>query len=105
MRDRSPASVSGDPVAIASYLGTADAFDNVLANFSAIYADQHACDRAALQEAVDTGRTSAQTDYKHCSTSELRCLVRSTSKVGRVPGTHAWTWLDFRRRSPASVGL
>ena len=52
---------SGDRVAIASYLGKSDAFDNAVADFSAIYADQNERDHAGLQEAVDTGRASAQT--------------------------------------------
>ena len=52
---------SGDRVAIASYLGKSDAFDNAVADFSAIYADQNERDHAGLQEAVNTGRASAQT--------------------------------------------
>jgi len=52
---------SGDRVAIGSYLGKSDAFDNAVADFSASYADQNEHDHAALQEAVDTGRTQAQT--------------------------------------------
>jgi Uncharacterized protein conserved in bacteria (DUF2252) len=32
---------SGDPIAIAEYLGTADTFDNVIADFSTRYADQN----------------------------------------------------------------
>ena len=32
---------SGDPIAIAEYLGTDDAFDSAIADFSARYADQN----------------------------------------------------------------
>jgi len=52
---------SGDRVAIASYLGKSDAFDNAIADFSTSYADENERDHAALQEAVDTGRAQAQT--------------------------------------------
>jgi sugar/nucleoside kinase (ribokinase family) len=63
----------GGRVAIASYLGKSDASDNALTDLSAIYADQNERDHAALQEAVDTGRTTAQTaDQEHRSTIALR---------------------------------
>ncbi len=52
---------SGGRVAIASYQGKSDAFDNAIADFSTSYADQNERDHAALQEAVDTGRAQAQT--------------------------------------------
>jgi uncharacterized protein (DUF2252 family) len=52
---------SGDRVAIASYLGGADAFDRALAAFAETYADQNERDYRALREAVDEGRVTAQT--------------------------------------------
>jgi len=52
---------SGDPVAIASYLGTSDAFDRALAAFAERYADQNERDYAALRVAADTGRITART--------------------------------------------
>ena len=52
---------SGDAVAIASYLGTGDSFDRAIASFSEAYADQNEQDFAAVQEAVGTGRISAET--------------------------------------------
>ena len=52
---------SGDPVAIAAYLGRKDAFDQALASFAETYADQNERDFAALREAVDSGRITAQT--------------------------------------------
>ncbi|HWH95135.1 MAG TPA: DUF2252 domain-containing protein [Baekduia sp.] len=50
---------SGDPVAIASYLGSGSSFDRALATFAETYADQNERDYAAMREAVDTGRLSA----------------------------------------------
>jgi uncharacterized protein (DUF2252 family) len=53
---------SGDPLAIASYLGTSDQFDRALAAFAEVYADQNEADYAALRHAVDTGAVEARTD-------------------------------------------
>ena len=47
---------SGDPVAIASYLGSGDRFDRALATFAEAYADQNERDYAALRDAVEQGR-------------------------------------------------
>ncbi len=52
---------SGDRIAIASYLGTSDTFDQALAAFAETYADQNERDFEALQAAVDTHRVEAQT--------------------------------------------
>jgi uncharacterized protein (DUF2252 family) len=52
---------SGDPIAIASYLGSGDAFDRALASFAERYADQNERDYAALQDAVASGRIVAET--------------------------------------------
>jgi uncharacterized protein (DUF2252 family) len=52
---------SGDPIGIASYLGTGSAFDEAMASFAESYADQNERDYAALQEAVTAGRIVAQT--------------------------------------------
>jgi uncharacterized protein (DUF2252 family) len=52
---------SGDPVAIASYLGTSRVFDQALAAFAESYADQNERDYNALQQAVESGRITAQT--------------------------------------------
>jgi uncharacterized protein (DUF2252 family) len=51
---------SGDPVTIASYLGTSDAFDRALAAFGETYADQNDRDYAALKEAAASGRVEVQ---------------------------------------------
>ena len=47
---------SGDPIAIASYLGTSDTFDRALATFAERYADQNERDYEALKAAADSGR-------------------------------------------------
>ena len=51
---------SGDPVAIAAYLGRKDTFARAMASFAETYADQNEHDFAALREAVDSGRITAQ---------------------------------------------
>jgi hypothetical protein len=50
---------SGDPVAIAAYLGSSNAFDRGLAAFAEAYADQNERDYAALGAAVASGRVEA----------------------------------------------
>ena len=52
---------SGDPIAIASYLGTSEVFDRAMAAFAETYADQNERDYAALKQAVDSGRVTAET--------------------------------------------
>jgi uncharacterized protein (DUF2252 family) len=52
---------SGDAVAIAAYLGGSSAFDRALSSFSEAYADQNERDYTALQEAVASGRVTAET--------------------------------------------
>jgi uncharacterized protein (DUF2252 family) len=51
---------SGDPAAIAGYLGSNDRFDQAVAAFAERYADQNENDYAALKKAVDTGRVTAE---------------------------------------------
>ncbi len=51
---------SGDRIAIASYLGGSDVFDQAIAQFSAAYADQNERDHQALVEAVGSGRLTAE---------------------------------------------
>ena len=52
---------SGDRVAIASYLGKSDVFDNAVADFAEAYADQNERDYRALADAVSSGRIKART--------------------------------------------
>jgi Uncharacterized protein conserved in bacteria (DUF2252) len=50
---------SGDPVAIAEYLGQTDAFDQSICDFSERYADQNEQDYQAFVSAVTSGRLEA----------------------------------------------
>ncbi|MGW6909044.1 DUF2252 domain-containing protein [Streptomyces sp. NPDC054940] len=53
---------SGDPIAIASYLGRGDSFDRALVEFAQAYADQNERDHQELTDAVAEGRVTARTD-------------------------------------------
>ena len=50
---------SGDPVAIAAYLGDSDRFDTSIAHFAERYADQNDHDYRAFTQAVRSGRIEA----------------------------------------------
>jgi uncharacterized protein (DUF2252 family) len=50
---------SGDPIAIAAYLGGGDSFDRALAEFAETYADQNEQDHRALLDAIESGRLEA----------------------------------------------
>ena len=50
---------SGDPVAIAAYLGKKDSFDQSIADFSQRYADQNDRDYQDFREAISSGRLPA----------------------------------------------
>ncbi len=50
---------SGDPVAIAAYLGDSDAFDKSITGFSQRYADQNEQDYQAFVKAIQSGRLEA----------------------------------------------
>jgi hypothetical protein len=56
---------SGDRVAIASYLGTSDRFEEAIATFAAAYADLNDQDYAALVRAVRSGRVHAEVPATH----------------------------------------
>jgi Uncharacterized protein conserved in bacteria (DUF2252) len=47
--------------AIASYLGSGNTFDRVIADFAAAYADQNEKDYQGLVDAVHSGRVRAET--------------------------------------------
>lgn len=55
---------SGDPVAIASYLGKSTRFETAIAEFGMGYADQAERDYATLQDAADHGRIEARDDAR-----------------------------------------
>jgi predicted alpha/beta hydrolase len=50
---------SGDPVAIAEYLGDSDAFDTSITDFSQRYADQNERDYQEFVNAIRSGRLQA----------------------------------------------
>ncbi len=50
---------SGDPVAIAAYLGKKDHFDTSITDFSVRYADQNERDYAAFVDAIESGRLAS----------------------------------------------
>ncbi len=50
---------SGDPIAIAAYLGKKDEFDRSITDFSERYADQNDKDYQAFAEAIRSGRLEA----------------------------------------------
>jgi uncharacterized protein (DUF2252 family) len=51
---------SGDPIAMASYLGNGDRFDRALSTFASSYADQNQRDFDALTQAIADGRVVAE---------------------------------------------
>lgn len=53
---------SGDRVAIAAYLGSGDAFDHAVREFTVACADQNERDHATLVEAIKRGRIQAEHD-------------------------------------------
>jgi uncharacterized protein (DUF2252 family) len=53
---------SGDRIALAAYLGSSGKFDQAIADFAEIYADQNELDYAALQTAVKDGKAEATTE-------------------------------------------
>jgi hypothetical protein len=51
---------SSDPAQISGYLGKSDAFDQAIADFAEMYADQAERDYARLMAAIKEGRVQAQ---------------------------------------------
>ncbi len=52
---------TSDPAQISGYLGSRDTFDQAIASFAEVYADQAEHDHAALLAAIKDGRVQAQT--------------------------------------------
>ena len=50
---------SGDPVALAAYLGKKDGFEQSITDFAERYADQNERDYEAFAEAIRSGRLAA----------------------------------------------
>ena len=53
---------SGDPTAIASYLGRNNNFASAMVRYAKAYADQNEVDHAQLVEAISSGRVPAERD-------------------------------------------
>ena len=53
---------TGDRVAIAAYLGSSASFDEALARFAGLYAEQNDLDHQALATAIATGRMTAENE-------------------------------------------
>ena len=53
---------SGDPIAIAGYLGSSEVFDRAIAVYAEAYADQNERDHAALVDAIAAGRVQAEAE-------------------------------------------
>jgi sugar/nucleoside kinase (ribokinase family) len=51
---------SGDPIAISGYLGSNDAFDEALVQFSERYADQNEIDHQRFVDQIDSGNLEAE---------------------------------------------
>jgi uncharacterized protein (DUF2252 family) len=51
---------SGDRIAVAAYLGTADVFDQAITQFAAAYADQNQRDYKSLISAINSGQITAE---------------------------------------------
>jgi hypothetical protein len=51
---------SGDPIAIAAYLGEGDQFDRSITDFAKRYADQNEHDYQAFAKAIRSGRLEAR---------------------------------------------
>ena len=76
---------SGDPIAIAEYLGTDDTFDNAIADFSARYADQNQRDYDSLRQS----HCRRPNPSRHRDLSLVKCSVcvaRSTRSRSPVLG-------------------
>jgi uncharacterized protein (DUF2252 family) len=52
---------TGDPVAIAAYLGGGSAFDEAVREFAGAYADQNDRDHRSLLDAIESGQITAET--------------------------------------------
>jgi hypothetical protein len=52
---------SGDPIALAAYLGRSERFDHAMSAFAEAYADQNERDYEAVRQAVASGRLTAET--------------------------------------------
>jgi uncharacterized protein (DUF2252 family) len=77
---------SGDPAAIAGYLGKSDAFDKALATFAFRYADQNDADYAEFKQAVAEGAVAAQSEAQLEASTEARAATGSAGNDMRHQG-------------------
>ncbi len=70
---------SGDPIAIAAYLGTSDTFDTAMAAFSRSYAEIVAADFARFQEALTSGRLAGGRTSE--DVEDYRRVLRDPSRI------------------------
>ena len=68
---------SGDPIAIAAYLGKKDRFDQSITDFSERYADQNELDYEAFSEGNRHGRLEAR--RRRLGTRDLRPWISATT--------------------------
>ena len=66
---------SGDPIAIAAYLGKSDGFDRSITDFSQRYADQNELDHEAFVKAIRSGRLEAHEGVRGGGPSEASAPV------------------------------
>jgi hypothetical protein len=72
---------SGDPIAIAEYLGEDDQFDRSIVDFARRYADQNEQDYQAFAEAIRSGRLQA---LRRCLKAAIARLRGRRSFLGSI---------------------
>jgi Uncharacterized protein conserved in bacteria (DUF2252) len=107
---------SGDRIAIATYLGRSDVFDQAIAEFAAAYADQNERDYHALADAAGSGRVTAQRDLRSPAFRLPRILFQRSASgkpIGPLPRGHVrdrlrcvtkcaeLAWMSWNMASPA----
>jgi Uncharacterized protein conserved in bacteria (DUF2252) len=87
---------SGDPVAIAAYLGNKDVFDRAIAAFAVAYADRNERDDELLKEAVASGRLEAQTGLSPLSLPPSRTGRPAPAPTSSAARLVAWVVLPLQ---------
>ena len=77
---------AGDPVEIASYVGSGDAFDRAVETFSLAYADQVVRDHKAFKKAIASGRVPCAADPEG---SDIAAQVAAHGYQSELAGTIA----------------
>ena len=90
---------SGDPVAIAAYLGEDDQFDRSMVDFAKRYADQNELDYKAFADAIQSGRLQALEGAWNASVASRRAAAFDVEEVSPVAdGLHGRATCRTRRR-------